>query len=306
MIPFFIAPSFPLFGPFAIQPFGVLVALAVLLGTTLFSRHTEHLGYDHEVAQDFVSRSLVAAWIGSHVFDQLFYHPGELLTRPWAIVMLWEGLSSAGGFVGTFLGALHWSFYEHSSSSSFVPRFRRRQERMPLMPVTEATLHSFFLTWSVSRLGCAVAHDHLGAIAPAGHWLAVAVPRHAAFEGPFWSWHGFALYAGSQPRFDLGLVEALWAAVIGLAFMATWSRRLPLGSYSAAGLIAYGYVRFALDFYRLEDGATGDRRWGNLTFAQYLSIVLVMTGFGIAIRIARGHSFNDELLRGVAVGRTHE
>lgn len=307
MIPYFVAPSFPIFGPLAIHPFGVLVALSVLLGTSFIARRGDLVGYDPDTIQDFVTRSMLCAFLGGHVFDQLFYHPEELLTRPWAIFMLWEGLSSAGGFLGTFLGALHWSLYEQVHSDSFLLRYRRRSQRLPLLPVTEITLHDFPVAWFVGRLGCAVAHDHLGAAAPAGHWLAVAAPVHPALEPAFWSWHGFALYAGSQPRFDLGLLEALWAGVIGIAFIATWSRRLPLGAYSAAALMAYGYVRFFLDFYRLETGSTGDKRWGELTFAQYLSIALFLTGFGIATRLARGTRFDDSLLlRKVAAGAGHE
>jgi phosphatidylglycerol:prolipoprotein diacylglycerol transferase len=310
VIPYFTAPSLPIVGPLAIHPFGVLVALSVLLGTTFIGWRAERVGYDADHVQDFITRSMFTAFVSGHVFDQLFYHPEELLTRPWAIFMLWEGLSSAGGFLGTFLGALHWSLYEQVPSSGFFPRFRRREQRFGLVPVTEITLHTFPFAWFVGRMGCAVAHDHLGAAAPPGHWLAVAAPVHPVLEPPFWSWHGFALYAGSQPRFDLGLLEALWALVIGLAFAATWSRRLPVGSYAAAGLMAYGYVRFFLDFYRLESGSTGDRRWGELTFAQYLSIALFMTGFGIAVRLARGERFDDSLLRArrskVAEAPTHE
>jgi phosphatidylglycerol:prolipoprotein diacylglycerol transferase len=205
VIPYFTAPSLPIVGPLAIHPFGVLVAIAVLLGTSFIGRRTARLGYDVELVQDFITRSLFTAFVSGHVFDQIFYHPEELVARPWSIVLLWEGLSSAGGFLGTFLGALHWSLYEPVPSTGVFPRYRRREKRLGLVPVTELTLHSFPFAWFVGRMGCAVAHDHLGALAPAGHWLAVAVPVHPALEPPFWSWHGFALYAGSQPRFDLGL-----------------------------------------------------------------------------------------------------
>lgn len=306
MIPYFVAPSFPIVGALAVHPFGVLVALSVLIGTSLISRRAATLGYDDGEIQDFVSRSIFVAFLGGHVFDQLFYHPEELLTRPWAIFMLWEGLSSAGGFLGTFLGALHWALYEQVPTSGIFPKFRRRSARMPIVPVAEVTLHGFPIAWFVGRMGCGVAHDHLGAAAPLGHWLAVAAPLHPAIEPPYWSWHGFSLTMGTQPRFDLGLLEALWAAVIAIAFIATWARKLPMGTYTAASLMAYGYVRFFLDFYRLETGSTGDRRWGELTFAQYLSAALFVTGLGIALRIARGKVFDDSLLRKVAGASTHE
>lgn len=306
MIPYLVAPSLPLFGPLAVHPFGVLVALSVLIGTSLISRRAARLGYDDGEIQDFVSRSLFVAFLGGHVFDQLFYHPEELLTRPWAIFMLWEGLSSAGGFLGTFLGALHWALYEQVPTSGILPKFRRRSARMPIVPVAEVTLHGFPIAWFVGRMGCGVAHDHLGAAAPAGHWLAVAAPLHPALEPPFWSWHGVSLTLGSQPRFDLGLLESIWAGVIALAFVATWPRKLPMGTYTAASLMAYGYVRFFLDFYRLETGSTGDRRWGELTFAQYLSAALFVTGASIAIQIARGKVFDDSLLRKVAGASTRE
>ena len=42
---------------------------------------------------------LIAGFMGGHMLDEIFYHPQELVKRPWSLFFLWEGLSSFGGFV---------------------------------------------------------------------------------------------------------------------------------------------------------------------------------------------------------------
>ena len=60
-------------GPLAIQPFGLLVALGVLVGVALAARRARRLGMDVAALQSFITWTLVAG----HVLDTIFYHPRD-------------------------------------------------------------------------------------------------------------------------------------------------------------------------------------------------------------------------------------
>ncbi|HEY5959914.1 MAG TPA: prolipoprotein diacylglyceryl transferase family protein, partial [Polyangiaceae bacterium] len=103
MIPYIIVPPIGI-GPVKFQPFGILVLLGVMVGISLAKRRARHVGLDHQTLQSFITWILVGGFIGGHVLDSVFYHPHEVLARPWTLLMLWAGLSSFGGFIGATLG----------------------------------------------------------------------------------------------------------------------------------------------------------------------------------------------------------
>jgi phosphatidylglycerol:prolipoprotein diacylglycerol transferase len=111
-------------GPLTLQPFGILVALGVLLGISLAERRAKHVGLEDRDMRSFITGILVCGFIGAHVFDSVFYQPSEVLEHPWSLLMLWRGLSSFGGFIGASLGALGWKYFttrEVLSVGSFLP-----------------------------------------------------------------------------------------------------------------------------------------------------------------------------------------
>ena len=102
-------------GPLTLHPFGILVALGVVLGTTLAKRRAQRLGLDENTLMSFVTWMLVGGFIGGHVLDEIFYHPQEIVEQPWSLLYLWAGLSSFGGFIGALLGVVLWKFYRRPS-----------------------------------------------------------------------------------------------------------------------------------------------------------------------------------------------
>lgn len=154
-------------GPLTLHPFGILVAIGVVLGTALAKRRARGLGLDQDQLMSFITWSLVGGFVGGHVFDATFYHPKELLARPWSLLFLWEGLSSFGGFMGSLLGVALWKFYETKPFLELgrgftLVRFVRRAEPLPVLAFCDTFLAVFPLAWTFGRLGCAVVHDHPG------------------------------------------------------------------------------------------------------------------------------------------------
>ena len=98
MIPNIYVPDLKL-GALTLHPFGLLVATGVIIGTWLATWRARVRGLDLNKLNSFITWMLIAGFLGGHMLDQIFYHPQELVKRPWSLFLLWEGLSSFGGFV---------------------------------------------------------------------------------------------------------------------------------------------------------------------------------------------------------------
>jgi len=271
MIPFIHIPDFHI-GPVPLHPFGILVATGVLAGTAVTTRRARTLGYDVVKLNSFVTWMLVTAFVLSHMLDQIFYHWDELKKDPISLITLWTGLSSFGGFVGALIGIVLWKYLIIEGNR---PRIRKQPHA--ILPFADLVLSVFPLGWMFGRAGCASVHDHLGANAPPGTWIAVEQPTGARDEvtthfGPIELTHGHHL------RFDLGLLELMFTIVLTACFALTWRRRLPVGTYVVASALAYAPVRFAMDFLRIPENEGGDTRYWGLTPAQYGSIALFIYG----------------------------
>lgn len=268
-------------GPLTLHPFGILVATGVVLGTALAKRRALWLGLDQNALMSFVTWMLVGGFIGGHVLDEIFYHPREIIEEPWSLLYLWAGLSSFGGFIGALTGIVLWKFYEakpllHLGAGFTLVRPVRRPKPLAILPFSDAILAVFPLAWTLGRLGCTVVHDHPGLQTSATMPLAVAYG-----PGPVKTYGFFELRFGSIPRFDLGLLEMVFALLVGCAFALTWKKRLPVGAYAAALPLIYAPVRFAMDYLRLQDAEGGDLRYASLTPAQWACLALF--GLGLAL-----------------------
>lgn len=301
MIPYIHVPDLKI-GPMTLHPFGLLVATGVIIGTWLATRRARQRGVDLEKLNSFITWMLVAGFLGGHMLDQIFYHPQEVVKRPWSIFLLWEGLSSFGGFVGGLIGVVLWKYVEavplFKTPFFTLSRFKVRERPMPIMPFCDLILSVFPVAWIFGRSGCSVVHDHQGMKAPAKHLLAVAFgtpdPARTIHLGQI------ELRYGNAPHFDLGLLEMMFTVVLAAMFALTWRRKLPTGTYIAAVALAYAPVRFAMDFLRVKDVENADPRYGNFTPAQWACIALFLLGVFMVFFIrklrARGEDPLDRLL----------
>jgi len=289
MIPYVIIEPIEI-GPLVLQPFGLLVALGVIIGIRLATARSVRVGLDPASMTSFITCILVGGFVAAHVLDSIFYHPHEVLTRPWTLLVLWGGLSSFGGFIGATAGAFAWKYYttrpafELGSVAFHLPK--RRDRPVTLMRYVDVVIAVFPVAWIFGRAGCAVVHDHPGARAASNSWLSVAYGA-----GPSSSFGPLQLRFGVEPRYDLGRLEMLFASVLAAAFAATWRRDSSRGWYVVAASVAYAPVRFALDFLRVGDPEGGDLRYASLTPAQWACIGLFGFGIWVAARIA--HATGD-------------
>ncbi len=280
MIPYIHVPDLKI-GPLTLHPFGLLVATGVIIGTWLATRRARQRNLDVDKLNSFITWMLVCGFLGGHMLDQLFYHWPDFVKRPWSIFLLWEGLSSFGGFVGALIGIVLWKYFEALPYKQLpfmmLPKYRKRETPVPILPFADLILSVFPVAGVFGRSGCSVVHDHPGARAEPGTLLAVAYGRYDP-EKVTKLFGGIELRHGNAPQFDLGTLELLFTIILATMLALTWRRKLPTGSYVAVVALAYAPVRFAMDFLRVHDGESADPRYFHLTPAQWACVALFVFG----------------------------
>jgi phosphatidylglycerol:prolipoprotein diacylglycerol transferase len=228
-------------GFYRLEAFPVLVGAALVVEFQLVMRRAPARGIARVAASSLLTWAIVLGILGAHLFDLVAYRPRDLIESPLALLEPWRGISSFGGMLGGLLGV-------------YVVMRRRAMSRADMVRFADCLLFALPFTLAVGRLGCALQHDHPGVSST--HWLAVAFP--------------------DGPRFDLGLLEFFYVALLAGAFALLDRRRWPDGFYVGLFFAAYGPVRFALDSLRVSEA-----RYLGWTPGQYLSLA----GFAVGVSI---------------------
>ncbi len=208
--------SLPVFDEVTIHAFGILVAIALIVGTWVARWHGQSRGLDPINVVDAATWTAIGGFIVAHIVSVVFYFPDRLAEEPLQLLYVWNGLSSFGGFIGGVLGAL---------------LFLRRR-KLPVLAHVEAIAVGLSPGWVLGRLGCTIAHDHPGL--QTDFFLAFDHPR----EGPI---------------HDLGFYEFLFAICLAAVVFAVRRKRYPVGTIPALMCILYAPVRFGMDFLRATD-----------------------------------------------------
>ncbi len=287
MIPYIKVPDFHPFGItwLPIHPFGLLVATGVLIGTVLANRRARRRGLDLEQLNSFITWMLVGGFTGGHVLDEILYDPHRIVENPVSLVMLWAGLGSFPGFLGGVIGVVLWKFFDYRPKKPGErARWVKNEKVRPILPFCDVILSVFPVAWVFGRSGCASVHDHPGAVATGFAPLAVAYPSAipSVTDGPgaHIPFGPITFIQGHFPRYDLGLLEMMFAVVVATAFALTWHKKLPTGTYVAVVSLAYSPVRFMMDFLRIRDVQGADPRYAGFTPAQWACVGLFLLGIG--------------------------
>jgi phosphatidylglycerol---prolipoprotein diacylglyceryl transferase len=216
VIPYIDIPPYHLFGLIPIQPFGVLVGIALVVGYSLGRRRARLTGLDPQICADGMVWIVVSGFIVAHLVSVIFYFPHRILDNPLVLLAVWSGLSSFGGYVGGALGAYLY--------------FRRKG--VSIIKYVDAITFGMVPAWILGRLGCTVVHDHPGR-------------ETAFFLG--------VKYKDGIIRHDLGLYEMLLAVVLTIIIYSLKKVRPFDGFYPALMLLIYSPVRFVLDYLRVGD-----------------------------------------------------
>jgi phosphatidylglycerol:prolipoprotein diacylglycerol transferase len=254
LIPYVQVPVLEL-GPVVLDSWAVLVTVGFIIGLELARARGIEKGLDVRDIVDGTVAIVGSGFVVGHLVHVLAYNPHQLEEQGvMALLKVWAGFSSTGGFLGAVIGAV-----------AFFGFIRKR----PFWPHADTVMWAFPFAWVLGRLGCFSAHDHIGQ--RSDFFLAVDFP--AATHG--------------GPRHDLGLYEALWTMVIAAVFWALRKKDVQPGFFTALVVLMYAPARFGLDFLRNTDLAGADRRLAGLTPAQWGMGLMALGGAAVLLRLRR-------------------
>lgn len=247
-----------------IQPFGILVASGVVLGTKYSEWYAKNEDIDPVALGDFVTHVVGIGFIGAVVLNAIFYETDALIAflQDPAENVRWMGLSSYGGFLGAIFGLWVW---------------KKRNPELRAWPLADTVCFGFPLGWMLGRTGCFTVHDHPGQITD----FFLGVENY---------------YEQGVVRHDLGLYEVIHAAIVVIIFYVIYKKwpkpQRPMGLWVGLMPLLYTPVRFCLDFLRATDLSSSDVRYGHLTPAQYASIGMFFMSLYLLRQVFKNPEWN--------------
>lgn len=234
------------FGPF--KTFGLFLFVAVVLASWLGRKYCERNGLDDDTMRWLGIRLIIWGFVGSVGLNILFYEWKAFTADPWDTFTKF-GISSYGALV----------------SAAFAFFYYTRKRGLDRRQWGDMAAWACSGGWLLGRLGCAIAHDHVG----------------LRTDSPF----GVNFPPGRYPpqtssevirAHDLGLYEFfLWIVLLAMVLLLErWKGRRP-GFLLGILAVTYSIPRFLFEYLRLEKY---DPRYAGLTFAQWASIAAFLIG----------------------------
>ncbi len=201
-------------GPLRLSLVRLLLGAGILLGYFLVLRRARQRGASDGVASRLALAMVVSGFIGAHFFKILYFDDmwDRLRGEPWAALAIFSGSASFGGVFGALAGG--WLYLRRRGLSA-----KRSLAYLDLVAFV------FPVSLLFGRFGCYLVHDHPGI--RTASWLGVRYP--------------------DGTRFDLGLLEFFFLALVVVAFRVLDRARRPEGFYFSWFLTAYGAFRWGLD-----------------------------------------------------------
>jgi phosphatidylglycerol:prolipoprotein diacylglycerol transferase len=231
-------------GDFEITSFGVMVAVAALVGIWIFDRELARSGLPPNA-----SNAAIAGVVGGLIGAKVIWAAEFFRTAPLRDLLFSRGgLSWFGGFAGGVVTGL-----------SMLRRYR-----IGVIPGLAAASPALALGHAIGRIGCFLVGDDYGRVSSLP-W-AVAFPK--GLPPTTLRVHPTQLYeAAALTGLALGLLRWRRTAV---------SDRVVLGRY----LVLAGTIRFAIEFVRVDRQIVGPLTLAHLWSAVVIATGLVLLGSG--------------------------
>ena len=248
-------------GPIHLRSYGVMMAVAFLVGTWLALREARRLRLDEDKVVNVILVTLVASVLGARAL-YVIEHLQEFRREWGSVLALWQGgLTLYGGIVaGAFAGLL-----------------AARRFGLPMWVVADALTPSLALGTAFGRVGCFL------------NGCCYGRPTHLPWGVTFPRDSFAALEFGDTPVHP----SQLYFAAAGLVlFLFTWllrkSVRVP-GTLFWSVLIAFALVRIPLDLTRSYEPEAVLLRLGALeiTESQLTSLALALFATLMVLRLRR-------------------
>jgi phosphatidylglycerol:prolipoprotein diacylglycerol transferase len=242
-------------GPLQIHWYGLTYLAAFGLFLFLGARrvrlpHLAAAGWTRRDIEDMLFYGVVGVVLGGRLGYALFYKPGDYITHPLEILMVWRGgMSFHGGLLGV-LAAM--AVYARSHGRTFL------QVMDVVAPCVPTGL-------AAGRIGNFINGELWGREASASLPWAMVFPQ-----------------SGSPvPRHPSQLYQFALEGLLLFAVLCVFSRKpRPTGQVSAAFLIGYGLLRFTAEYFREPDSFLGLLAL-NMSMGQWLCVPMVLAGVAL-------------------------
>ncbi|NJD67736.1 MAG: prolipoprotein diacylglyceryl transferase [Candidatus Methylomirabilota bacterium] len=239
-------------GPISIRWYGLLFAVAVLLGTWLAQREAARRGEDPEQLLNVIVYGVMWGLLGARLYYVLF-NWGYYSQNPLKILAVWEGgLAIHGGLLAGGLAAIIYSV----------------RKKLPVLAYLDIMALSAPLGQAIGRWGNFFNQEAFG--------IPTDVPWKLYIE-PYHRPPHLAAYEYFHPTF---LYESLWNILVFAILYFLLRKRLEptRGALTLCYLGLYSVGRFFIEGFRIDSLMLGPVR-----AAQIMSLVLiVLSGAGLA------------------------
>lgn len=254
------SPGFQTIGPLTVHWYGLLFAMAFIVGYFLGSAMFRHAGFPQKDADALLTYLFVGTIAGARLGEVIFYNPGYYLMNPIEIPMIWKGgLASHGAFIGNILAM--WLYV-------------RKRPHITYMWVLDRMTIPFAIGGVFVRIGNFFNSEIYGhpTDLPWGVAFPNALDLHTAAE-QFVPRHPSMLY---EALTGLILFVILWA------FYKKWKHKPPAGALTGLFMVILFTGRFIVEYSKVEQ-ADFAVNW-MVGMGQLLSIPLVIIGLYILIK----------------------
>jgi phosphatidylglycerol:prolipoprotein diacylglycerol transferase len=234
-------------GPFSVYWYGILIALAILIGTILVLREAEKQELNQDDVLNVILVAIPFAFLGARLY-YVFFNWSYYSRYPLEILAIWHGgLAIHGGLIGGFLAAF----------------FLLSKYRINFWQAADIAAPSIILGQALGRWGNFFNQEAYGyEVDPS------TLP--------------WAMYIDGAYRHPTFLYESLWN--LGIFFFLLWLRRrkgLPRGDVFLSYVVLYSVGRFFIEGLRTDSLMLT----ANLRAAQVVSFIAI--GIGLILILYR-------------------
>lgn len=232
-------------GPITIYSYGLMMAIAFLLGGQLGGKELARRGLPEDAAGSIVMAAAIGGLVGARLLSIANDWSG-FLADPIGAIFTGSGFVFFGGLIGGFL-AVTWVI---------------RHYELPWLPTTDCVAPSLAIGQALGRIGCELAGD--------GDWgIPTTLPWGRAYPNAIAGWdYPPGVYVHPTPIYEAIAYTSLFAFLWAIR-----KRPFPSGTLFWLYLVFSGLARFLIEFIRINP-----RIGFGLSEAQFISIALMAIG----------------------------
>lgn len=234
-------------GEYELRAYGLMIALAFIVGTWLGAKEAKRKGFNPDLVYDLLLYAMVFSIIGARLYYVLFSEPSYFFSNPMEIFAVWKGgIAVHGGLLGGLVAAI----------------FFCKMRNIPFWDFADTLTPSLMIGQAIGRGACTLNGCSFG--------KPTDMPWAVIFTNP-----------DSMAPLNIPLHPTQFYELTGdlILFAVIWSLRKKMNFSGQLFLLywcLYAILRFIVEQFRGDSLMVGDFR-----AAQVLSIIIFITAASI-------------------------